>query len=296
MSDQGFAGNAGEWGGPGGNAGGGPTVNAGRCLGCGYNLRGLAMDGRCPECGWSISWSLGGARLHHADGLWRQRVGSGLGWLFLANLLSLIGPTGLSMIGSALPTGVIVAMSLALAVGIYGASIGGAWLATDPEPRRIEDTDRVPRQWARWGLVVGAAAGLLSEALIWAVPPGVAGSLFSFASLVAFMIGAFALYTYLPSFAQREGRWRLARHTRWVKWGITVTLGLVLVQSVLATFSSPSLLATPRPRAVSSPVAPGAFVACGFGIFMLVFVIWELVVLFQYRKLFLLSNPAQRVP
>ena len=155
MSDQGFAGNAGEWGGPGGNAGGGPTVNAGRCLGCGYNLRGLAMDGRCPECGWSISWSLGGARLHHADGLWRQRVGSGLGWLFLANLLSLIGPTGLGMIGSALPTGVIVAMSLALAVGIYGASIGGAWLATDPEPRRVEDTDRVPRQWARWGFVVG---------------------------------------------------------------------------------------------------------------------------------------------
>lgn len=33
------------------------------CLGCGYNLRTLHLDGVCPECGRKVAWSLDGHRM-----------------------------------------------------------------------------------------------------------------------------------------------------------------------------------------------------------------------------------------
>jgi predicted RNA-binding Zn-ribbon protein involved in translation (DUF1610 family) len=47
------------------------------CVGCGYNLRSLPVDGPCPECGRAISASLGGRRLAAADPRWLARLSIG---------------------------------------------------------------------------------------------------------------------------------------------------------------------------------------------------------------------------
>src|SRR4051794_5052527 len=55
------------------------------CAGCGYNLRGLATEGRCPECGHDIADSI---RVH-GQFPWQ---GKALGRLRLGLLLMHIAP------------------------------------------------------------------------------------------------------------------------------------------------------------------------------------------------------------
>lgn len=52
------------------------------CIGCGYNLRGLLPDGRCPECGAPVSISFRGD-VSWADPRWLRGVQRGL-WLLIA--------------------------------------------------------------------------------------------------------------------------------------------------------------------------------------------------------------------
>lgn len=44
------------------------------CVACGYNLRGLSRDGRCPECGQPVVLSLRPDLLIYSDIRWRRRL------------------------------------------------------------------------------------------------------------------------------------------------------------------------------------------------------------------------------
>lgn len=52
----------------------GPLAGALLCVSCGYDLRGLDVDGNCPECGASIEISMHPAWLLAADSSWLARV------------------------------------------------------------------------------------------------------------------------------------------------------------------------------------------------------------------------------
>jgi len=45
-----------------------------QCVSCGYNVRGLAPDHRCPECGIPVGASLRGELLQFADPRWVSRL------------------------------------------------------------------------------------------------------------------------------------------------------------------------------------------------------------------------------
>ena len=70
----------------------GPLAEDVACIGCGYNLRGLASTGRCPECGRPAQ---GSVALHRArrkappppDPRWARQVAEGAGLSLLAFVL-----------------------------------------------------------------------------------------------------------------------------------------------------------------------------------------------------------------
>jgi len=60
------------------------------CVGCGYNLRTLGLEARCPECARDVVDSLARNELVLADLKWLKRVRSGVR-LLLAGLIAIVG-------------------------------------------------------------------------------------------------------------------------------------------------------------------------------------------------------------
>src|SRR5262245_32112317 len=60
------------------------------CVACNYNLRGLDLDGACPECGLAIERSIHGDLLRFADPAWVRTIASGANWIVVSILLSIV--------------------------------------------------------------------------------------------------------------------------------------------------------------------------------------------------------------
>jgi len=100
------------------------------CVGCGYDLRGLQSDGRCPECGLSIERSLHGDWLGVADRDWIDtvRLGIALGMPYLLVYLAflLVGGKDASITEAPMRASMLLALWL--------LAIGAIWLMTSKEP------------------------------------------------------------------------------------------------------------------------------------------------------------------
>ncbi len=104
------------------------------CAECGYNLRTLALDASCPECGMSVLISARGDRLATAPADWLKRLKWG------AKLLR-------------------YSVLFAFPVVYFGVVISwvGIWLLTAAQPKRVEPSfDRSYRMAARWTSLAGA--------------------------------------------------------------------------------------------------------------------------------------------
>lgn len=60
------------------------------CIHCGYNLRGLAAGGQCPECGHAIAESLRGDLLRFANPDWLRKVRLGITVQLVGIVISLV--------------------------------------------------------------------------------------------------------------------------------------------------------------------------------------------------------------
>lgn len=130
------------------------------CLHCGYNLRGLRADGRCPECGSPIGRSVLGNYLRCSDVSWLQTIARGttiklwgiglsIALGFMVGIMSAIG----------LPEALVLP---ALIAG--GLTLWGAWLITTREPRLALQEDPVTlRKVVRLCAVLAFFGGLVSN-------------------------------------------------------------------------------------------------------------------------------------
>lgn len=130
------------------------------CARCGYNLRGVAVDEKCPECGTPIEYSRHGELLRYADRHWARQVQRGLQWtmasrdaiviLYALFMLSVLVMAVVFLGPLAVPPGVetMVKSAFETAARIVGGimsilSIGiayGLWRASTPEPREGAET------------------------------------------------------------------------------------------------------------------------------------------------------------
>ena len=140
------------------------------CVHCGYNLRGLATDGRCPECGALIAPSLRNDLLSVADSGWLSRVHRGLTLIYAVFVTFLPSSTVLVVVGipviragSATPTRTVILVlfaALPIAAGI-SLLLGIFWLTTADPRLSLAEQPIVLRRVVR-----GAAiAALLLTAL-----------------------------------------------------------------------------------------------------------------------------------
>src|SRR5262245_44630413 len=115
------------------------------CRRCGYNLRGQSPDGVCSECGTPVGRSLMGDLLRFSDPKWVRSLASGMDWIMVGVILSVL----CSCLMSA-AIGAIRLPHIILAVGQVATGIVpllGYWKLTVPDPGGLEDSklDRVRR-------------------------------------------------------------------------------------------------------------------------------------------------------
>lgn len=269
------------------------------CRHCGYNLRGLALDGQCPECEMAIEKTLHGFLLRFSDPTWLKRLRSGLTLLIVAILIGIVLAiawiAGIVFWPSMIDPSPIVAGAIVLipTAGLTIMQLVGYIFVTTAEPGSASNgAVWSARRLARIGLISSAVLGLV-EVIIdqdtytgFVMEFGENEWLYGLAwilgllSVAAGFIGLFALFVYGRSLALRFPADSLAKSTRIVMWGYTIpAAAAAIVQLVAEAYysTSTSLGGFEKALMVSQVV---------FGIPVLVFGIWGIVLLFMYRSQF----------
>lgn len=258
------------------------------CARCGYNLRGLTYDGRCPECGTPTARSVHGNLLRYADPGWLGRIRFGIVlklWNLLIGVLIGVSSVAVTMIG--LP---VVLIQLA---GLVGACLGlsALFLVTTPEPmvgssEAMVTLRRIIRTMAVFGFVGGQLQGLT---------PNVGGgvTVYVVASILALagVVSVFGEFVYVRRFARRIPDEKLAKSTTVVMWGLVTILAFGAVSGLAFVVASASLVAGGA-TGTAGGAGPGGFVSvymfgmCLFSLGAIIFGVWYIALLFRYHGAF----------
>jgi hypothetical protein len=266
------------------------------CRRCGYNLRGLNVDGRCPECTTPVGRSVHGDVLQFCDPEWVDRLAGGMRlYVFVIMFGILFGlVAGLGVAISMVTTGGMpapVVFGLIMFSGIFVAiQLLVYWKITAPDPGRDETAHPITaRAVARFALIVASVLGFvvglvdankLGVAIISSSSPVVVGVRWALAvpAVVVGLIGMGALFVYAISLARRFPDDVLAARTRIVMWGFLVTAGLMQSTELMADALIPGSANPTQTEAIF-----GVIIAV-LAIPGLVFWIWGIVLLYKYRN------------
>ncbi|MBI4719375.1 MAG: hypothetical protein HY763_16390 [Planctomycetes bacterium] len=254
------------------------------CTRCGYNLRGLDPQGRCPECGEAIALSLRGDLLAYADPQWLARVRSGIGLLLWNIVLAILVPfTAIPLPGMAFARtfGQILAQAVELVAAFY---------VTAQEPRvslqeRRTSLRRVIRSCAFVG-TLGALLLFIEE--LTDVSAGLFAVLGAGLSLAGF-VATFGQLIYFRRFARRIPHEKLARSTGRLLWAGPIVLGIHAIAVLVLTLVFERM--TPPP-----PEPPDILMGtiCSTTVFGLIFFVWYVLLLMRYRRAFATACTAAR--
>ena len=245
-----------------------PSVvqNDSPCRKCGYNLRGLSPDGRCPECGTAVGLSLHGDLLRYCDPAWVQTVARGFR-LMINGIAVIVVAVIIGMIAGGLGWGPGNLIVEVVAVVGWLLHLGGTWLATEPDPSGLgEDQYGTARRIIRIGAAASVVGHVLQRAGGSAPSPELAMAI-HMVGLVLAVFGVVAWYAqlqYMEKLAVRIPDERLSRRARLLKWALTITFGL-----------SAAIMFT---NAMNIPVVRALVAILGVGVF-LAFVVFGLMYL-----------------
>ena len=265
------------------------------CRRCGYDLRGLPADGRCPECGTPIADSGAGESLAFADADWLRRVALGCRVIFAA----IAGGT-LAGAAAAWAGGPAAQAAVAVASGVL--SVAGVWLATAGERGdRRPPGERGRRVAARALIFASPAAAVLG--LLAVTSPAAGQATRDGLTLAGFALSivAFSAHVLVPlclrDLADRAGdaRWRdRAETVGWSLAGVGAALALFVAVSFGIALAAGQAIGG---RGLAAGFGLAFCVVAVLGLALLWFGVSYLVLLEQSaRDLRSLARPAEEVP
>lgn len=253
-----------------------------QCRSCGYNLRGLLLDGRCPECATAVGRSIHGDVLQFCDPAWVRTLASGMNWIIAGIVASLLlGIAGSVVTAMARSSGTNLGRATIFSSLAAIISLVGYWKVTTRDPAQPDATGLDLRQLVRITQVGSVGLGLMLQVLrekssVLAVSAVAVGGLCG-------LVGNFAVFLYARRIARRIPDDELARRTTFVMWGWCSVLALGFAFGVLAAIL---VSATPR-TAGGGPAGPVMVLLGGMGCFVglgsLVFGLWSLRLIQRYR-------------
>jgi hypothetical protein len=233
------------------------------CRRCGYNLRGLCEDGRCPECGTAIGLSTRGDLLRFAEPQWVDRLARGVRYILWGIVVQVIGGGLAGCVVGIFQQSLAVAGSIPLIAGLL--RIYGGWLLTSPDPSRIgEDRHITTRRVVRAGLIAGVlrdVIDIIRVALSAAAWLTVTFGATSMVLAVVWAVGVFALFLHVGKLSERIPEAKLVSFARFMRWAWAVGLGISVVAIgllVLWLFSVGGMAAITAAAAGAAPVATTA--------------------------------------
>lgn len=260
------------------------------CAHCGYNLRGLSLHGKCPECFTPVEQSLRGNLLKHADPDWLDRLRFGT-TLKLWNLVIGLAVTIAAIIFAI--SGVLLSMPTLLALVAGAVGLWASFVITTQEPRIALQED--PVTW-RKAIRTCAILAFIGDGLSGDGKGGQLGTALLMAEwtlLLAGLVTLFGELLYFRRFALRIPDDKLARSTKIVMWGSVICMGLFLLGIIGATIAAtlPGAAAvTPAGGGVFAGIGVGGLVfggiACVAAVPGAIFLIWYIVLLVRYRRVF----------
>ena len=207
------------------------------CVSCGYNLRGLSVEGRCPECSAVVSRTLDPRRLRFSDPRWLTRLRVGAGFLAVSTnvsmfLVALYWGTDtttdfLSWCYRFEPADMDVPIDVIWAKVVFMAFVIGIWLLASREPC---EPRRPRRRWPRRACRAGGAATLVVFSLAGVASHYFAGFYFWFwlAAVLVFVGWVAIICLYIAQLAIRVPNKGLVRFSH------VVLLCLVLMGGATA--------------------------------------------------------------
>jgi len=213
------------------------------CVGCGYDLRGIAVEGGCPECGTAVQRSITGDALEYADDSWLRTVHRGASLIAVGPLSVItIMTTGLILIitgvfirsrtgtrprwiDAVMGTADILLIAAMICVAI------GAVLFTTQEPR-LRDREPVisTRSVARWGMiaaiVLGVTYAVLERSLPASATTSLAQALIAIPWMILLAVTLSSILFWAADLAARMPNADLARRSteaaKFVRWALPV--------------------------------------------------------------------------
>jgi len=214
------------------------------CCACGYNLRGLLVGGRCPECADPVEASIIGEGLRFCDPAWVRTLSRGTSWICAALVITLadsvlmaIPGFGRVLVHLTLRTGMVPHLSILfmiLTLTPQAITVGGSWLLTAREPRDAgHDRHAAARRIIRVTLIMGLAGlsvGYYSAITSVGLTTNPVARLFVCVPNFASIIGLIGVLQYYQRIARRIPAPRLSALAAILRLALP---GCLLAQSVL---------------------------------------------------------------